>query len=234
MRTVVSSGAGPTSASTILTLSSPWTVTPDATSQFSVTTTIYNSAFYDNSDQFLNNQEGANLIGATEIEIWQGAYNVAIDSNSVQNADCGVLLASAGFVNTPNCNDPGPFNPCYFVEVVNNQITNSQGNGISYWSEPNTTEMNFIGTVVRGNTINGAVQQGNNLKYSGQGIMLASGDHEALTTLSIIEDNTVSNAPDGIDVFDDPNVLIDNNTFSDPTPVEMASSSSIAILLQNT
>ena len=72
----------------------------------------------------------------------------------------------------------------------------------------------LIGTVVRGNSIVAAAQMAINLSWLGI--------RSDTATLSIVEHNNISHSPVGMEVFDSPDVLAFDNTFTGSTPDAVA------------
>ncbi|HTV48114.1 MAG TPA: hypothetical protein VMG59_06685 [Phycisphaerae bacterium] len=243
--------------SAILTLNSPWTVTPNLTSKIDVYSTAYNDVIYNNN---LQDQTGPNGATADEaaagVEVFEGAYGLIIDSNTISNLNNGINLWSAGVEN-----------PVYFVETINNNIENTQYYGIGLSPTPTQnlgnstfqtdTDPNFIGVTLRNNNISGTpegialVLPEPTWAANSIGPQYATGT----ATLSIVEFNTISpivafpgsgaysynnafNKASGIAIFTDPNVLIYENTINGGTsgntsPAVWFGDSTATALLQN-
>jgi hypothetical protein len=129
------------------------------------------------------------------MEIYSGAYNVVFADNTVSNMVNGLVLASANV-----------HAPIAFVEVTGNQFNNNQQSGIVIAPLSTSTGVLDLGDVVRQNIVNFA-------GGPGAGIVVNNAGAFALSDQSIIEDNTVENAVDGMYVDDDPNLLVYKNTF---------------------
>jgi hypothetical protein len=198
-----------------LTLNQPWTLAPDTTSRIEVTNDISNSIFFQNTLQDKTGPNGAidptvggpaGLQAAAGFEVFSGGYGLVFDSNTVDNVLDGVSLWNAGIDN-----------PCFFIEVLNNKLNNTEV-GILYAPQQNTTTQDFIGVVVRGNTINGSNPNSSDPPLSGSGIILAETSHDftdytGSACLSIIEHNSIDNAPVGLTAYDDPTVFVYENAF---------------------
>jgi hypothetical protein len=209
MRTVTSYTQGINSIT--LTLNSAWTVMPNNLGHIDVTTTAYNCVYADNTLQCQTGVNGANnLNAASGFQIWQGGYNMVFDGNTTDNLNSGVLLAS---------NSVG--NPCYFIEILNNNFENILQEGVGLQPQPmglktTDTDPNFIGVLIRNNTFSSAVA-------TAQGIALVRavplGDqniHLGTASLLVIEDNTMTNINTALSVngANDPDVLVVDNSFS--------------------
>jgi hypothetical protein len=196
-----------------ITLASNLTVVPDTTSQIDVCSTEYNSVYYDNSFQDQTGPDGMlNLRAAAAMEIFSGAYNVVFADNTVSNMVNGLVLANAAV-----------HAPIAFVEVTGNQFNNDQQNGIEFTPFTTSTGVLDLGDVVRQNVINGA----GGPQFGGAGIAVDNGGAAALSDQSIIEDNTIENAMDGLYINDDPNVLVYRDTLMAGT---FAGSGSVGIM----
>jgi hypothetical protein len=191
------SSAG-TLLSQTLALDVPWNVAPDSSSHAFVGYTCSNVAIYDNtfSDASGPDGSGGNLFYGKALEIFCGAYGIIFDGNTTYNLNQPVLMTSDGV--TAN-------NPAYFNQVINNQFNDPQyqGVGIGMAMPTDSTDPNFVGVVVRNNTITDAVI-GIDLAWQGWGS----------DTLLTVEHNLISATQYAIEVFNDPLSLIYSNTFS--------------------
>lgn len=181
-----------------LILDRAWAVVPNAASRVEVCTTLHDCVYYHNTFSCQTGRNGIDhLISAMGMELYQGGYNVVFDGNTTNHLLIGVNLCS-----NYTCN------PCYFVDINNNQFNDSE-EGIAFQPQPGKGPMapdndpNFIGVIVRHNRVDHALQ----------GIALVRPRFSGTATLSVVEHNTVENAPVGIAVYDDPNVLIRDNDF---------------------
>ena len=206
----------PTDATSVtFTLDRPWTVVPDSTTRVVVTTTAWDSVFYQNTLQNSPDAKGAALGSSSGFEVYTGGYGLVFDSNTTNNTHHGAMLTSGG-----------NYNPVFFNEILNNRFNNSLVQGFVMGAVNRGGDPGLIGTVVRGNTFFAAAQMAINLSWLGTGSDTA--------TLSIIEHNTITNSPIGMVVFDSPDVLVYDNTFTSSTPDAVAiafKSASPAILL---
>ncbi|MDP9172641.1 MAG: hypothetical protein M3O30_02085 [Planctomycetota bacterium] len=175
-----------------LTLDRPWNVIPDSTSTVDVSSTAFDSVFYYNNLQDVTGPAGAALGSSSGIQIYSGGYGLVVDSNTTSNLRVGVFLTSAG-TNNPN----------YFNEVINNSINHSLFEGVLMGIGSGSPDPNFIGTVIRDNSIDTSVTAGISLTWVNVGSV----------SLSIIEHNTISNTPIGLMVYTDPDVLVYENSF---------------------
>jgi hypothetical protein len=206
-------------------LNQPWTLTPDSTSDIEVVSDTTNSIFYQNnfSDQAGPNGaqdyisgNGLGLEASDGFEVFTGAYGLVFDGNTTSNLLTGLSLWSAY-----------TSNPCYFIDVINNQFNNSQ-TGLFLTGSQNSTSPNFIGVAVRNNTMNTVIYNPSDPPNSGQGIIVDKNGANPVhgnaantqvpaagpTALAVFEQNTLENAPVGISIDDDQNNLIDNNSFN--------------------
>jgi hypothetical protein len=212
--------ANPTSVT--LNLDRPWTVAPDGTSHVDVTTSAFNSVFYMNTLQTAAGANGAAAASSIGFNDYSGGYNLVFDSNTVTNTQRGVLITSAG-----------TDNPAFFVQVLNNQFNNMIATGVvlgqGYTNALN--DPNFLGTAIRGNSVNTAAIAAFDLAWLKTGT-------DALT---VLEHNTTNNSPIGIFAYTDPDVLAYKNTFDagssngpQSAGISYANSASTILLRQNT
>jgi hypothetical protein len=193
------SGASTQANGIMVTVSSPWNVPLDSTSQIEIVTTLHDVVFYQN---VLQNQPGpngaANLQASTGLELWQGGYQIAFDGNTTNNLNSGVLLANDSTVN-----------PCYFIDIINNQFNGSKQFGVTLQPASETAgeaaETDFVGVALRNNVVNSA-SVGISLLRSTQ---VTTGN----TTLALLEHNQILDSPVGLNAFTDPTVLAYENTF---------------------
>jgi hypothetical protein len=194
-----------------LTLAGNWNDVPAISSAadpstIEVVPEVYNSVFYGNTLQDQTGADGAQLLGASAgIQFWDGSYNIVIDDNTTDNLNTGVFLNSAD-------ND----NPNDFVQILNNQFDNTVKGGITVapgFDNANNSGPNEVGLVLRDNTISGPLYD---IYFS------ASATSEP--TLAVVEQNTfdLSNSSNGlsaagIEAYNDPNVLVYQNTFVAPS-----------------
>jgi hypothetical protein len=174
-----------------LMLDQPWTVMPDGSSQLQVGTTIYNCVYTDNSFQCAATADGANLEASSAFQLWTGGYNMVFDGNTSNGLHYGVLLCSYA-----------TFNPCYFIQITDNQFDNCLVSGVCFQPMLGETDPNFVGVAVDNNTINAAEQVGIELLRGGQG---------GPVSLTTIENNVISGSPIGVQVGPDPETLLYDN-----------------------
>lgn len=208
MRTVESYTQGVNSIT--LTLDSPWTVTPNSQSHVEVCTNGYNSVFYENTLQDQTGADGANNLSASiGFEVYNGGYNLVFDGNTTNNLNDGVILASNNVTN-----------PSYFIEVLNNQFNNVLQQGVTLQPQPMASgvvdnDPNFIGVLIRNNTINTATSIAQGISVVRPVPLGDANIHLGTASLVIVEDNTVTSADTAfaLDGADDPDVLVYDNTF---------------------
>jgi hypothetical protein len=224
-----------------LTLSQPWTVAPNTSSQIEVTYDVSNSVFFGNtlSDQIgpngaQNDNTGGTLglQAATGLDVFSGGYGLVYDYNTASN-----LLSGVGIWNS------GVDNPCDFINVDDNQINNME-TGAFFAPPQGSNAPDFIGVTLESNTIDGAAPCSADPGQSGSGFILAETEpgHTQFTgpaSLSIIEHNTVNNAPVGLTAYNDPDVLVYKNTFnagtySNGTGIVFTSNATTMLLSGNT
>jgi hypothetical protein len=209
-------------SSVTLTLNSPFNVTPNSSSTVFVGTTASNAVFYQNTLQDQTGVRGwpGNLHAATGLEVWGGSYDLIFDDNTVADLGSGVTLTSAG-----------TYNPTFFNQIYNNTFQND-GTGVDMGgTDGNDPSLNYLGTIVRGNMMTTTIY-GVNLSLIPTGSDL----------LTVLENNAIA-APVGVEVYNDPDVLVRQNTFNPaPNPTNSAqvpqaivysNSSAPTVLLQN-
>jgi hypothetical protein len=213
-----------------LTLNQPWVLAPDTTSCIEVTNDVFNSVYYQNTLQDKTGVNGAadgttageaGLQAACGFEVFTGGYNLVFANNTVNDTLSGVSLWNWGVAN-----------PCFYIDVTNNQINKTQ-TGIFFAPPSTPNNQDFIGVVLRSNTINGAAPNTHDPAVSGSGIIMAADSHmtEDFTgpaTLSVIEHNIIENTPVGLTAYDDPNTFVYDNAFNAGT---YAKSNSMGISL---
>jgi hypothetical protein len=204
-----------------LALDRPWNVTPDAHSHVQICTTLHDCVFFNNTFQCLTGPSGATNAGsptglwaATGLELWTGGWGIVFDHNRTENLNDGVLLASDDNTRA------AAFNPCYFVDIINNQINASRQHGICFQPISPTAQSHdpdFIGVAVRRNHIDGRIPDSSNLFIARQrpeGMRLVRGAPTAQATLSVLEHNIILNVPVGIGICTDPDSLLYDNTLT--------------------
>jgi hypothetical protein len=253
--------------SVTLTLSGGLRIPLDTSSVVVTSNTVTNSVIYNNTLQDQTGPYGATadagpalnpnvgLGAAGGVQLANGAYNVVIDGNTIENTNGGIVLYGfnlAGY-NGVSC----------FIDIANNTIENVHESGITI--SPNTLPQDLadVGVNVRGNTIewNDSAEWSNALTlnahiYYGLGdgdtepefvnpddtqnptgiIIGGSTPDEAhiesaahyggqwtpgqtTATLTVVEQNVVTTAIGGqsalgLGVFQDPDVLVCQNTFN--------------------
>jgi pectate lyase-like protein len=185
-------------ASVTLTLDTPWTIMPDSNSLITVGGTASRFVIYHNNLQDDPGPNGAaHLHASTGLCMFEGAYGLVYDSNTVQNVVYGLVITSTE-----------TNNPVFYVDVLNNNIVNAKHYGFDIGdSGPHSLllNQNYIGVNVRDNSFDAPGQWGVSLAWGNIGSQ----------TLTIIESNTI-NALYGIKVLSDPLVLIRKNNFVAP------------------
>jgi hypothetical protein len=188
--------AGFNATTGVITLAQPWTVTPDATSVVRIGEIFANIAVYSNTLQ----GKGVTNTASTGVQFWGGAVNSIIDSNKISNVRYGIV--DTGLMNTTNVM------PVYFDVIRNNTVTNCQF-GITARNNAIGTQLATVGTVIRGNSINTA---------SVAAIMFADTDSLATPFDVILDYNTATNAPIGIELGQNGTattfLVLDNNTMT--------------------
>jgi hypothetical protein len=181
-------------ASVTVTLESAFNVTPNSTSNIYLGTTTDDTVIYQNAFSDQTGPDGAaNLQAATGTSVYGGSYDLIYDGNTDANLNAGFYITSAG-----------TSNPSYFIQVINNTMTNVGGGiGLAGLSAADPA-INYVGVVARDNTI-----AANNDGVTLADPWLTTGSD----TLAIIEDNAIT-APVGVTVYDDPDTLIRKNTFT--------------------
>jgi hypothetical protein len=174
-----------------LTLDQPWNLTPDAGSQLQIGTTVYNCVYTDNSFQCAATADGANLDASTALELWSGGYGIVFDGNTTDGLHNGVLMCSCDTTN-----------PCYFIQVADNEFDNCLDAGICFQTMAGQTGPNFVGAVADENVIDDALEAGIALLRGGQGESVS---------LAMIENNLISGSPLGVQVGPDPETLLYDN-----------------------
>jgi hypothetical protein len=162
----------------LITLAEPWLVTPDSTSIVRVGELFANIAVYDNSLQ----GKGSDVnTASTGVQFYGGAVNCIIDSNTISNVRTGIAVWAM--------NGTADIIPSYFNIIQNNSIFNSE-EGVSVWNDASVNnEIDTVGVVVRGNSVNTA---------SSWGYVIQNGDTAATPWYLIIEQNSATNTPVGL------------------------------------
>ena len=202
----------------VLSLDLPWNVPPSAQSSVQVCTTIHDCVFTDNTLQCRTGPRGAvnepsptGLWAATGLELWSGGWGIVFDANRTENLNDGVLLA------TDDHGDPLTRNPCYFVDIINNQLTHSRLEGVCLQSINGNPDPEFVGVTIRGNRFDGGASDASprpSRHGPSMGISLSRTGHPGTATLAVVEHNVIVNDPVGAAVFVDPASLLYSNHFN--------------------
>jgi hypothetical protein len=182
-------------ASITIQLDRPWNVPPDSRSILYVGGIMSQAAFYQNTlqDALIPPGWAHNAHAAAGIDI--SGYDIAIDGNIIRNVGAGISLPT----------DPDYSTPIYYFDIFNNRLQGCiSAAGMGAEDEKFTNEPNFIGVVLRHNTIDTS-QVGVDLQWQKFGS----------DTFTLVEKNTIS-ASRGVSVFKDPLTLLRKNTFTAP------------------
>jgi len=143
--------------SVTLTLSGGLRIPLDTSSVIATSNTVTNSVIYNNTLQDQTGPYGATaaagptltlnggLGAAGGVQLFNGAYNIVIDSNTIENTNGGIVLYGSNAV--------GSGAVSYFIDVTNNTMENVHEVGI--YLSPNAIpgDLADVGVNVRGNTI---------------------------------------------------------------------------------
>jgi hypothetical protein len=234
MEVIVASGSGAGQFNTIaskvvnsdgsitFTMTNPWALKPTVGSDIDICNTISSTVFYQNTLQNAQSWEtnsgganiaGQNLGGTSGIDIFTGGYGLVMDSNTIDYLQTGISLWAAN-----------AHSNLHFIDIINNNIENSYSNGI-YLAREATSDPNFIGVRVNNNTIgpSGTVYSGTysepNLYQVATPIGIHTSDesyqaHGGIAFASIENNSiTVPSGQTGMDIYNDPDLLVDNNSF---------------------
>jgi polygalacturonase len=187
---VAGTGMGQTRAVTsssadVVTLASAWNVVPDATSRVVVETlaqrlVMYSNLFTGRPQLVVSTSPTANC----GIEMYEGASDVIVDSNTFQRIRAGVSLWGGA----ENTTDLTEVEPLMFSYVANNRFFQVRL-GILWVRRASDAGTPFVGNVVRGNRLVGAIQSAMEIATNDQWASLTQ-----IPDVNVVE-TTVSNVP---------------------------------------
>jgi len=169
-----------------LTVASPWTITPDSTSVYALST------FSCYQQYVLNNTVNNSSYG---IQFYDGAVDGVIDSNRVNNA-ASIFLRCQDSSWTPN-SSTRRHNIGWAVTITNNTVTNTDGNHMAQVCVGAVIE----GAVSYGNLVMNVDCRGNNVQSQNPvNYPYVLGSTEGLWNTVVFEDDPIGHSDPGANV----------------------------------